>query len=49
MRVAVTLECVQCKSRNYKTTKNKKEHPERLEQKKYCARCKEHVIHRETK
>jgi len=49
MRINVIIECVNCKSRNYKTTKNKREHPERLEQSKYCSTCKKRVIHKETK
>jgi len=29
--------------------KDKKEHPERLETKKYCKFCKRHTLHKETK
>ncbi|HEY8343517.1 MAG TPA: 50S ribosomal protein L33 [Calditerricola sp.] len=49
MRVIITLECTQCKSRNYTTTKNKRTHPDRLELRKYCKRCNSHVLHRETR
>lgn len=45
----VKLECTECKNRNYDTTKNKKNHSERLELKKYCPFCKKHTVHRETK
>ncbi|HEX8035758.1 MAG TPA: 50S ribosomal protein L33 [Ktedonobacterales bacterium] len=48
-RIIVTLACVDCKSRNYVTQKNKKNDPERLTFRKYCPRCREHREHRETK
>ena len=31
MRVRVTLACTECKQRNYNTTKNKKNNPDRIE------------------
>ncbi|MEJ6949598.1 50S ribosomal protein L33 [Natronospora cellulosivora (SeqCode)] len=49
MREIVTLECTDCKSRNYSITKNKQQHRERMETKKYCKKCKKHTAHRETK
>ncbi len=49
MRTRITLECTECKHRNYNTTKDKKEHPERMETKKYCRFCQKHTIHKETK
>ncbi|MCC6550875.1 MAG: 50S ribosomal protein L33 [Ignavibacteriaceae bacterium] len=49
MREIITLECTECKRRNYSTTKNKRTHPQRVEYKKYCRWCKKHVIHKETK
>lgn len=45
----VTLACVDCKNRNYITSKNKKNDPNRLEIKKYCPVCKSHTAHKETK
>ncbi len=48
-RILVTLACNECKSRNYITSKNKKNDPERLELRKYCPRCRQHRVHRETK
>jgi large subunit ribosomal protein L33 len=48
-RENVVLQCVDCKERNYVTTKNKKKTPGRLEFRKYCPRCRQHKIHRETK
>ncbi|OGO86800.1 MAG: 50S ribosomal protein L33 [Clostridiales bacterium GWE2_32_10] len=49
MREQVTLECTECKNRNYTTTKNKKKHQARMETKKYCKFCKIHTAHKETK
>ena len=48
-RDKVILACVDCKERNYDTTKNKRLHPERVEYRKYCPRCKGHRQHKETK
>lgn len=45
----VVLQCTDCKSRNYVTTKNKKISKERLEFKKFCGRCRKHTDHKETK
>ena len=49
MRDIVTLACTECKQRNYTTTKNKKNTPDRLEFKKYCRFCRKHTVHKETK
>ena len=49
MRVRVTLACTECKQRNYNTTKNKKNNPDRTELQKYCKFCKKHTTHKETK
>ena len=43
MRTRITLECTECKQRNYNMTKDKKTHPERMETKKYCKFCKSHI------
>ena len=48
-RVRVMLACTECKQRNYNTTKNKRNNPERLEMMKYCKFCKKETLHRETK
>ena len=45
----VGLACTECKQRNYNTTKNKKNDPDRLEMSKYCKFCRKHTTHRETK
>ncbi len=49
MRTKITLECTECKQRNYNMTKEKKNHPDRMETKKYCRFCKTHTLHKETK
>ncbi len=48
-RMIVTLECTECKHRNYTTEKNRKNDSGRLEVKKYCPNCRVHRVHRETK
>lgn len=45
----ITLACTECKERNYATTKNKKNDPERIELNKFCKRCGKHTLHKETK
>ena len=49
VRVKITLACTECKQRNYNMTKEKKNHPERMETKKYCKFCQRHTMHKETK
>ncbi len=49
MRDVITLECTECKNRNYTTTKNKRKHSERLEISKYCKFDRKHTMHKETK
>ncbi|HEY3249852.1 MAG TPA: 50S ribosomal protein L33 [Ignavibacteria bacterium] len=48
-RLIITLECTNCKNRNYSTTKNKTKHSGRVEYKKYCRFCNKHTLHKETK
>ena len=48
-RVKVTLECTDCKRRNYITMKSKINDRERLEMKKYCSLCRQHELHKETR
>ena len=43
------LACTECKQRNYNMTKEKKNHPERMETQKYCKFCRKHTLHKETK
>jgi len=49
VRVGITLACTECKRRNYTSSKNKKNDPDRLELKKYCSNCGRHTVHKETK
>jgi large subunit ribosomal protein L33 len=48
-RVQVTLECTECKRRNYITSKNRVEQRERIELKKYCRWDRSHTVHKETR
>jgi len=45
----ITLCCTECKNKNYITSKNKNNTPDRMDIKKYCNTCKKHTIHREEK
>ncbi|MCK4901155.1 MAG: 50S ribosomal protein L33 [Anaerolineales bacterium] len=49
VRPVITLACTECKERNYTTEKNRRNDPGRLELNKYCPRCRQHNLHRETK
>ncbi|MEE8324551.1 MAG: 50S ribosomal protein L33 [Candidatus Humimicrobiaceae bacterium] len=49
MRQIITLECTDCKRRNYSSDKNKRNTPDRLELKKYCKWCRKHTTHKETR
>lgn len=49
VRVIVTLECTECKRRNYSTTKNRRTLQNRLEIRKHCPNCNAHTLHRETR
>jgi large subunit ribosomal protein L33 len=48
-RVKVTLECTECKRRNYITKKSKVNDRERIELKKYCRFDHKHTLHKETR
>ncbi len=48
-RVHVTLECTECKRRNYITNKSKVNDRERIELKKYCKWDRKHTTHKETR
>ena len=49
VRDNVTLVCSVCSEENYRTPKNKRNTPERLELKKYCPKCKKTTDHKEKK
>jgi large subunit ribosomal protein L33 len=48
-RDIITLQCTECKQRNYTTTRNKKQNQTKLEIKKYCPFERKHTLHKETK
>ena len=39
MREIITLQCNDCKNRNYTTTKNRKKHSDRMETKSFAIRA----------
>ena len=49
MRVIIHLQCGECQRKNYSSTKNKKNNPDRLQFKKFCRSCRKHTAHKETK
>ena len=49
MRERIILACTECKNRNYTSTKEKKNTPDRVELNKYCKHCKKHTLHKETR
>ena len=49
IRPKITLACTECKERNYITKKNRRNTPDRLAIKKFCARCNKSTTHRETR
>ena len=49
VRVAITLECEDCKRRNYQTNKSKRNSPDRITLRKYCRWCRTHTSHKETR
>jgi large subunit ribosomal protein L33 len=48
-RELITMQCGECKNRNYSTSKNRKTTTERLELKKFCRTCRRHTAHKEAK
>ena len=48
-REQITLQCIECKRKNYTSMKNKKTMTERLELKKFCPFCRKHHPHKEIK
>jgi large subunit ribosomal protein L33 len=49
VRPKITMACVVCKERNYVTSKNRRNDPDRIQLKKFCPRCGKHTDHRETR
>jgi large subunit ribosomal protein L33 len=48
-RVQIVLSCTECGSRNYKTTRARREGIQPLSLKKFCRICNRHTIHIESK
>lgn len=48
-RGLIDLVCSECKNISKRTSKNKKNDPERLELNIYCPRCRKHTPHKEKK
>lgn len=49
VRSIITLACTECQERNYLSEKNRRNDQNRLEMKKYCPKCRQHRLHRETR
>jgi len=49
MRDQISLQCDQCKRRNYMSSRNKKKSTEKLSLRKFCASCRTHTLHKEGK
>ena len=49
MRVNISLDCTECKRKNYATNKNKQKMTDKVELKKFCKFCRKHTVHREGK
>ncbi|MDP3276988.1 MAG: 50S ribosomal protein L33 [Deltaproteobacteria bacterium] len=48
-RIAVTLVCLVCGARNYKTSRARRPDAGAIELKKFCKVCKVHTVHVESK
>jgi large subunit ribosomal protein L33 len=48
-RQFITLACSDCHERTYTTKKNRRNDADRIELKKFCPRCRQHKVHRETR
>jgi len=48
-REQITLQCTECKRKNYTSMKNKKTTTERIELSKFCRHCRKHQAHKEIK
>ena len=45
----VDMACTECRNRNYHTTKNRRNDPDRMELRKFCPRCRTQRVHREAR
>jgi len=48
-RIIIHLACTECRERTYTTVKNRRNDADRMELNKYCPRCRQHRLHRETR
>jgi len=48
-RTVITLQCSECKNRNYSQMVSKKRAFGKLELNKYCEKCRKHHTHKEIK
>ena len=48
-RQVITLGCTECRERTYTSSKNRRNDPDRIELRKFCPRCREHKLYRETR
>jgi large subunit ribosomal protein L33 len=48
-REPIFLECTECQTRYYRTTKSTKNQAAKLELKKFCPQCRKRVPHKEKK
>jgi large subunit ribosomal protein L33 len=49
IREIISLVCDQCKRKNYTSTKNRKTKTDKIALKKFCASCRKHTNHKESK
>ena len=49
MRDDIIFRCTECGNENYIGTKNKRNHPDRMEIKKYCKKCNKKTVHKKKK
>jgi large subunit ribosomal protein L33 len=48
-RQVIHLACTECRERNYATSKNRRNDPDRITLTKFCPRCRVHRQHREVR
>ena len=47
--MVITLGCTECRERTYTSSKNRRNDPSRIELRKFCPRCRIHMLHREVR
>ena len=48
-RQIIHLACSECRERTYTTSKNRRNDADRISLNKYCPRCANHTLHKETR